>query len=98
MMDTLQTRLNIEVDGITVEYGKIPSGLIEDWNGIVYYFQTSNAYDTELHEKVVGSIIKQLESQSFDHWSEWRQTKIDAVVWDENRQITLVSFRVKDSY
>jgi len=97
-MEILETRLNIEIDNIIVEYGRIPSGLIEKWNGIVYYFQTFNAYDTELHEKVVGKAISKLEDQSFDHYSEWRKTKVESAIWDENRQITLVAFRVKDSY
>ncbi|HSH51629.1 MAG TPA: hypothetical protein VK982_07885, partial [Bacteroidales bacterium] len=65
-MDILEIKLNIKVDGINVEYGKIPSGLIDGWKGIVFYFQTNDAYDTELHEKVVGKVINQLESQSFD--------------------------------
>ena len=97
-MDILEIKLNTKVDGINVEYGKIPSGLIEGWKGIVFYFQTNDAYDTELHERVVGKVIDQLESQSFDHWQEWRKTKIEAVVWNEYCQITLVSFRIKDSY
>lgn len=97
-METLKTKLTIEVDGITVEYGRIPGSLIEGWNDIVYYFQTLDAYNTERYESVVKKVIDQLESQSFDHWAEWRVQKIEAVVWNEYCQITLVSFRVKDSY
>lgn len=97
-MNNLMTSMQVEVDGISVEYGKIPSGLIDDWNGIVYYFSTFDAFNTELHEKVVGAVIKQLEDQSYDHGSEWRKTKIEAIVWDEYKQLTLVSFRIKDSY
>lgn len=94
----LQTKLQTVVDQTTIEYGRIPSGLISGWTGIVYYFLTNDAYDTEKHEKVVSEVVGQLESQSFDHWTEWRKTKIEAVVWDEYCQITLVSFRVRDSY
>jgi len=97
-MDNLMTSMWVEVDGINVEYSRFPSGLIEGWNDIVYCFTTFNAYDTELHEKVVSKVIDQLEYQSYDHGSEWRKTKIEAVVWNEYRQITLVSFRVKDMY
>lgn len=97
-MDVLETKMSIEVDGINIDYGRIPSGLIDGWKGIVFYFQTNDAYDTELHERVVGKVIDQLESQSFDHWSEWRKTKVEVVVWNEYCQITLVSFRIKDSY
>lgn len=97
-METIETKLCVEVDKINIEYGRIPSGLIDGWKGIVFYFQTNDAYDTELHEKVVGKVIDQLESQSFDHWQEWRKTRIESVVWNEHCQITLVSFRIKDSY
>jgi hypothetical protein len=97
-MTELATKLMVDVESVNVVYGKIPSGLIEGWDGIVYYFQTSNTYDTALHEKIVNKLIDQLESQSFDHWSEWRKTKVEVVVWNEHSQITLVSFRVKDSY
>lgn len=97
-MDLLETKLSVDVDGINIEYGKVPSGLIEGWKGIVFYFQTNDAYDIKLHEKVVSKVIEQLKSQSFDHWQEWRQTKTEAVVWNEYCQITLTSFRIKDSY
>ena len=93
----LQTELQTIIDGTIIEYGKIPSGLIDGWTGTVYYFLTSDAYDAEKHKKVVNVVIEQLESQIFDLWSEWRKT-IGTVVWDEHCQITLVSFRVKDSY
>ena len=61
-MDDLKTKLqteidNISIDNISIEYGQIPSGLIEGWNGIVYYFLTRSAFDTELHEKAVGCHI-----------------------------------------
>jgi hypothetical protein len=97
-MDKIMTGLHIESYGIDVEYGKIPSGLLEGWDGIVYYFKTNYAYDTKLHEEVVSKVVDQLESQSYDHGSEWRKTKIEALVWEELCQITLVSFRIKDSY
>lgn len=97
-MNNLETGLSVQIDGINVEYGKIPSRLIEGWNGIVYYFKTFDAYDTELHERVVSKIIDQLEYQSYDHGAEWRKSKIEALIWERYHQVTLVSFRVKDSY
>lgn len=97
-MENLKTELKTQIDGIEVVYGSIPSGLIENWNGIVYYFETHDISDKELHKKVVSKVINQLESQSFDHWSEWRKTKVETVVWNEYCQVTLVSFRIKDSY
>lgn len=95
----IETSMCIQVDGISVEYGKIPSGLIGGLDGIVYYyFSTFDAYDTELHERVVSKVIEQLEYQSYDHGSEWRKNKIEAIVWNDFKQLTLVSFRVKDMY
>lgn len=97
-MERLKTNLQVEIDGINIEYGMIPSGLIESWDGIVYYFKTNTAYDVDSHEWVVSKVINQLQNQNSDHQSEWRRTKIEAVVWNEDVQITLVSFRIKDSY
>ena len=94
-MKKLKTCLSVKIDDIEIQYGSIPSGVIDGWDGIVYYFKT---YDDKSHEKVVTQMIEQLESQSYDHGSEWRETKVEAVVWNEYCQITLVSFRVKDSY
>ena len=96
----LRTDLPREVliDGINIEWISVPNGWIEGWEGIVYYFQTKDAYDAEIHKKVVAKAIKQLQSQSYDHGSEWRQTNIETVLWNKYYQRTLVSFKVKDSY
>lgn len=97
-MDDLKTKLQTEIDNISIEYGQIPNGLIEGWNGIVFYFLTRDAYNTERHELIVGNVIDRLVSQSEYSYTRWVKTKIEAVEWTEYCQITLVSFRVRDSY
>jgi hypothetical protein len=95
----LQTNLHTEVEGVTVEYGQIPSGLIDGWDDdLVFFLKANDTYDTEKHERIIGKVIEQLQSQSYDHGSEWRKTHIDAPVWDKYCQITLVGFRIRDSY
>lgn len=99
-MDDLVTGLTTEIDGVTIEYGRIPSGIIDGWDGIVYYFQTNISEDElvkDKYESIIQKVISKLESQSFDHWSEWRETRKE-IIFDKYYQITLVSFRVKDSY
>ena len=97
-MDDLKTKLQTEIDNISIEYGQIPSGLIEGWSGIVYYFLTRSAFDTELHEEAVEGVVNKLMSQNEHSYTRWVKTKIEAVEWTEYCQITLVSFRVRDSY
>lgn len=97
-MDKLQTQLITESNGVTVKYGQIPSGIISDWKGVVFFFQCNDVPDAEKHETIIKPIIEQLETQSYDHGSEWRHEKVEAVVWTEYCQITLVQFRIRDSY
>jgi len=98
-MDDLATGLTAEIDGITIEYGRIPSGIVNGWDGIVYYFQTNiSELVKDKYESIIQKVINKLESQSFDHWSEWRETRKETIVFDKCWQITLASFRVKDSY
>ena len=81
-------------------YGRIPSGLIEGWNGIVFFFHTADVYDAKKHEDLIKPIIEQIEYQNdeSEHGVSWRIMQKDAVVWEPRRQITLVSWRVRDSY
>ena len=94
-MEKLLTKMSTMVDDTIVEYGKIPEGLIEGFEGIVYYIKTN---DQENHAKAVMQVISQLESQSYDHGSEWRETKTNLVASDEYYQLSIVAFRIRDSY
>ena len=82
-----------------VECGKIPGGLIDGWIGIVYYYKTDlEAPTAEQHKKLVQPIINKQMSDSYDHGSEWRVEKIELVIWKMWLQVTLVQFRIKDTY
>lgn len=82
-----------------VEVGKIPGGLVEGWNGIVYYYKTTFENPTaEEHENLVLPIVRKQMSDSYDHGSEWRIQRIEPVIWERWHQVTLVQFRIKDSY
>ena len=97
-MEKLQTKMTTIIENTIVEYGKIPSGLIngyESVDGIIYYIQTN---DEDNHLKAVKQIIEQLEAQSYDHGSEWRETSSALMLCNEYCQISIVSFRVRDSY
>lgn len=87
-----------EINGVHVTYGRIPVGLVQGFKGIIFYFQTNDAFDTELHENTVKLALNLLIQDSYDHGTYWELTKIEAVVWNELSQITIVSFRVRDSY
>ena len=82
-----------------VEYGKLPGGLIEGWDGIVCWYKTTmDEPDADKHEELVKTIIDKQMSDSFDHWQEWRVSKIETVLWQKYYQVTLCSFYIKDSY
>jgi hypothetical protein len=94
----LVSGLNVVSNGVSVSYGRFPSGLLPDWNGIVFWFTTTDCYSTEAHEIAVKPLIEQLKDDNDDKYSRWVQTKIEAVVWKPYNQTTLVSFRVRDAY
>lgn len=96
-MGKLITNLSEYSDGTEVSYGRIPSGLVEGWEGIVFWFITHDRWDANAHEAAVKPLIDRLVAASYDHGVRWVQTKIDAVVWEEHCQMTLVSFRVRDA-
>lgn len=99
----LKNSNTIKVDNYYVDYGRIPSGLVEGWNEIVFYFKTSEEElfnDIKKYEKTIQQLINQLKEQNdeSEHGVSWRETRKEAVKWNEYCQITLVSFRVRDSY
>jgi hypothetical protein len=91
------TMLSVNIDGIDINYGYVPSGVIPGWNDIVYFFITHDCYDKDRFENVVETVVKQFENQSYDHGAQWRHYKKECVVWGEYCQIALVSFYIRDS-
>lgn len=88
----------VEVNGIVVEYGRIPIGIVQGYSGIIFYFKTTDAYDTELHENTVKLLLNLIRQDSYDHGTYWSLTKCGTVVWNELSQVSIVSFRIRDSY
>lgn len=103
-MENLKDRENyIEHNGHLISYGRIPSNIIEGWEGIVFYFTTNERElfnDIKKYEEIIQPLIDKLKWQNDEskHGVSWRETRKEAIVWNEMRQITLVSFRVRDSY
>ena len=83
---------------VRVWYGRLPSSLVEHlgFEGVVFYFQTIDCYNDIKHENAVKPLLRQIEDQNKDYYLDWRQTKIEAVVWEQYNQITLCSWRVRD--
>lgn len=97
-MEKLQTKLTVDINGVEVEYGRVPFTLSEEWRGLSFYFATSDCPDYDKHMQTVHEVISKLIEQSFDHWAEWRVDKIENIQCDQYYQETLVKFRVRDSY
>lgn len=88
----------VEVNGTKVMYGRIPHGVVEGFNGIVFYFSTTEAFDTDKHEKAVKPLLDCIEHDSHDHGVYLQITKCECLVWNEHSQVTVASFSVRDSY
>ena len=97
-MEKLKTNQSVEINGMVVEYGRIPSGLVDNFDGIVFYVKTTDCFDAVLHENFVLQLLDRLESENEDHGVEWRKTKISAKIWKESIQVTVVSYRIRDIY
>lgn len=98
-MEKVNPQSNVKrVNGIDVFYSRIPNGLVRGFDGIIFYFQTTEAFDTKAHEEAVKSVISLLVDQSYDHGVYWKVTKCESIVWHERSQVSVVSFRVRDSY
>jgi len=85
------------------EYGVVPYPINEaiGMKGIVYYVKTT-FLSLVIHNNLVKEVINMLESDSYDHGAEWRETKLKLIKEDNTRgmhyYVSVVSFRVKDSY
>ncbi|MEK4968593.1 hypothetical protein MKX29_13375 [Cytobacillus sp. FSL R7-0696] len=88
----------IIINQTQVDYGEIPSGLIDGYIGTVFYFKTSDAFDKDTHESAIKPLIKQLQSASEDYGTSLELSKCEALIWKEYRQVTVASFRIRDIY
>lgn len=98
-MENLKTTLQTQVDGVNVSYGKVLNQLAPaGWHGIIYFIQTSWKEGQAKHDEIVGQMARELEAQSYDHGSEWVEQRREIIFNDQLAQISLVSFRIRDSY
>lgn len=85
-------------DGLSVTYDDIPNGLVPDFKGVIYYFQTSFAKSTKEHNEAIEPIIEKVLSENDTHYTSWEVVKRETLVYTQISQVTVVSFRVRDAW
>jgi hypothetical protein len=96
MGNKIPTSLAVKVDDrIQVHYSRL-----NDCFG--FEFKLYGANDNDDIEAIVEEIASDMESQSYDHGSEWRRTWVENLT-PENKEfyepfVFHVYFRIKDSY
>lgn len=91
----VQTGLSVDVDGIHVDYRRIPGKFAYQFNVLCEQSEI-----TELVNVAIDKVVSAMCSQSYDHGSEWRETGVRETSFDPrtgNYTVT-VNFRIKDSY
>lgn len=83
---------------IITRHGKVPNGLIPEFNGIIYYIQTNFARTSEDHEAAVQPVVDKLLADNEGKYTSWVETKREMLVFSQTSQVTVVSFRVRDVY
>lgn len=90
--NTIPTQLCLSVDGTKVYYKRLTESFGYDFT----------IYDSEERAmQIVTEIVSVMESQSYDHGSEWRHTNIEIISKDREVYepcVVRVYFRIKDSY
>lgn len=83
---------------IKTKFGEVPTGLIPDFNGIIYYIQTDFAKTPGEHGEHVEKVVQQLIEQNEDKYTYWEEMKREIRMFVRISQVTVVSFRVRDAY
>lgn len=93
----VQTGLAVEVDGIRVDYRRIPGKFAYEFT---VSFLINETLDLNLIEDTIDQVVSAMCSQSYDHGSEWRETGVKETFIDTRTGIytATVYFRIKDSY
>ena len=91
---------NIDVLGlkVTTKFGEVPTGLIPEFNGIIYYVQTDYAKTPGEHREYVEKVVQQIIEKNEDNYTSWEETKREIRVFSRISQVTVVSFRIRDAY
>ena len=88
----IPTQLCLKVDDAKVFYKRLSESF-------GYEFEIYDSDENAM--QIVKEIVSIMESQSYDHGSEWRYTKIETISKDREIYepcIIRVYFRIKDSY
>ena len=90
--NTIPTQLCLKVDDAKVFYKRLSESF-------GYEFEIYDSDENAM--QIVKEIVSIMESQSYDHSSEWRHTKIETISKDREIYepcVVCVYFRIKDSY
>lgn len=88
----IPTQLCLKVDDAKVFYKRLSKSF-------GYEFEIYDSDENAM--QIVKEIVSIMESQSYDHGSEWRHTKIETISKDREIYepcVVRVYFRIKDSY
>lgn len=93
----VQTGLAVEVDGIRVDYRRIPGKFAYEFMVSLIINET---LDPNLIEATIDQVVNSMCSQSYDHGFEWRETGVRETAIDSRtgEYTAIVYFRSKDSY
>lgn len=86
----------IIIDGLKVEYGRVPKDIFKDSGSLFFYFETRQ--EQELHDEVVNKAINRLTDENEDHGVSWREIERVKKTDTYYYQLTIVNLRVRDSY
>lgn len=94
----VQTELAVEVDGIRIDYRRIPGKFAYEFMIIPY--EIDEKLNPNFIEAVIDQIVGAMCNQSYDHGSEWRETGIRKTSFDPRtgEYTVTIYFRIKDSY
>lgn len=76
----VQTGLAVEVDGIRVDYRRLPGKFAYEF--IINLYIIGEELRPNLIEAAIDQIVGAMCDQSFDHGSEWRETGIRTTSFD----------------
>ena len=90
----IQTELAVDVDGIRVNYYRLP--------GFIYLFAITceQSQVTNVEVEAVNQVIETMISQSCDHGFEWRETGVRDTSFNPRTGVYTVTvyFRITDSH
>lgn len=90
----MNTNVVIQVGETFVEYGRLPSGIIQGFEEIVFHFTTHTAASLQQHNAAVKPLIEQLQAKGYGTGPVWELTKSLVTTWNAKNQTTVAEFKV----